>query len=460
MAQDMGGASKRNDRLSQLEVGSWSENDVGDWLHVLSEEQDWSEASSVLREASGKARSMRVSGDILQKMSVDAWEDLGIKSRLLQARLANRLSGDAIDMSHTSVRTTKGIRLGVTINVTAVSAISLVDQTFDCRFVLRCRTLNIASEENKDAPIRTLLGEPITTDNWEPRIHFLNLREARNWRFHAQLTKDGEIEFKYTIEGAFSEPYELKSFPFDVQALTLKMTSSIPCEVMQGSGPPKEILSFSELPSATSVVQVSNFGASNTYELSSRVKCTPGKTSAKQSTTGTVRPTFYMKMKVKRMASTYMWNFILPLFLIVLMTFSAWGIEVGEVGERLSVSLTMVLTAIAMKLQVSDKLPTIYYTTFIDQYVTASFFCIFCVVAQNALIGLVEDEEERQTLDGICFQTMLGAFLLGNFFFMLYAAWIRRQMNFKLNAQFAETSASGQLSGSEYVALTGHGCFS
>jgi len=226
MAQD-----ERNSRLSQLEVGSWSENDVGDWLQKVSEEQEWSEASSVLRGASSKARSMRVSGAILQKMSAEAWEDLGIKSRLLQVRLSSRLGSDAIDMSHTSVRTTKGIRLGVTINVTAVSAISLVDQTFDCRFVLRCRTLNICSEENKDDPIRTLLGEPLTADNWEPRIHFMNSLDARTWRFHGKPTKQGEIEFKYTIEGTFSEPYELSQFPFDVQSLMLKMTSSIPCEV-------------------------------------------------------------------------------------------------------------------------------------------------------------------------------------------------------------------------------------
>jgi len=153
------------------------------------------------------------------------------------------------------------------------------------------------------------------------------------------------------------------------------------------------------------------------------------------------------------MSSTYMWNFILPLFLIVLMTFSAWGIEAGEVGDRLSVSVTMVLTAIAMKLQVSDKLPTIYYTTFIDQYVTAAFFCIFFIVAENALIGLVEDEDERKSIDSTCFVVLLGSFLLGNVFFMLYAVCIRRQINYRLNSQFAETSVS-QVSGNDYMALS------
>jgi hypothetical protein len=257
------------------------------------------------------------------------------------------------------------------------------------------------------------------------------------------MVGEGEIEFKYTVEGTFSEPYELQEFPFDVQTLTLRMSSSIPCEIRQDNGKMKHILSFEQLPRTTSVVQVKNFGVSNLYHLSSPVALTPSKTDVSESTSGTVRPVLDLQMTVRRKSMNYIWNFILPLFLIVLMTFSVWAIEVGEIGDRLGVSVTMVLTAIAMKLQVSDKLPSISYTTFIDQYVTTSFVFIFLIVAENAMIMLV-DEEERENVDSMCFWIILGVFLLGNLIFLGRGTWIQLQSSRRMNSDVASVAADGK----------------
>lgn len=65
--------------------------------------------------------------------------------------------------------------------------------------------------------------------------------------------------------------------------------------------------------------------------------------------------------------------------------------DIGHAGS----SLTMVLTAVAFKLQIADSLPKLSYPTLIDWYVLASFFFIFSVVVQNVLMGLAQNEQDE-----------------------------------------------------------------
>eukprot|EP00966_Prymnesium_polylepis_P031281 727382-Prymnesium_polylepis.3 len=97
------------------------------------------------------------------------------------------------------------MRVGVAINVLSVHNIDTVMQTFDVEFVLRCRTLNASA-------LRTIEGEPVRTDNWEPRIRFMNQLDTRKWQMR-KSPKDGEIDYKYSIAATFSELFEMRSFP-------------------------------------------------------------------------------------------------------------------------------------------------------------------------------------------------------------------------------------------------------
>eukprot|EP00961_Rhodomonas_salina_P297406 3937205-Rhodomonas_salina.1 len=52
---------------------------------------------------------------------------------------------------------------------------------------------------------------------------------------------------------------------------------------------------------------------------------------------GTVRPKLAIRMKVRRRSGAYVWNVILPLMLIDLMTLGTFAVPYTDVADRLSV---------------------------------------------------------------------------------------------------------------------------
>lgn len=64
----------------------------------------------------------------------------------------------------------------------------------------------------------------------------------------------------------------------------------------------------------------------------------------------------------------------LPNFLLSVLVFTSWAIPAEELADRLSVTLTLVLTSVAFKYMVAQELPKISYLTLLDKYILMSFF--------------------------------------------------------------------------------------
>ena len=61
---------------------------------------------------------------------------------------------------------------------------------------------------------------------------------------------------------------------------------------------------------------------------------------------------------VRRRWSYQFWNIYIPICLLTTMTFASFLIPVGDVADRLSVTLTLVLTSVAFKYVVAQELST------------------------------------------------------------------------------------------------------
>jgi hypothetical protein len=422
-AKVAGLSEEQEKRLEQLPVMYWSTSDVTNWMNSLAGQ--WEDHSAQLSKASAAMTTFNISGKELALFESASWDSVGATDAILQTRLRTKLGECETPEAYSkkSARLTSPVRLGVAINVLNISGIDTVAQTFDCEFVLRCRTLNIQRDS-----IKTVTGESVNSQNWEPRIRFMNLLSTTKWNFNSTLAKNGELHLKYTVAGTFAEAYELERFPFDRQGLTIAMSSSIPYEVETDQGP-KRILSFEEMPRSISskpfVVQTDNFQASNVYCLEPTVKFESSHTAREASTTGTTRPLLKFEMSVKRYAGSYVWNIILPLMLITLMSLGAFAVPFEDVADRLSVSMTMVLTAVAFKLQISQDIPKVHSPTTLDWYVLASFFVIFAVVAENVFIGLLLSDmdispDQLESLDVMTRSVMFVVYVLVNIGFVIW----------------------------------------
>jgi hypothetical protein len=57
------------------------------------------------------------------------------------------------------------------------------------------------------------------------------------------------------------------------------------------------------------------------------------------------------------------------MFLIIIANVSAFACSVGDTGDRLAISTTMFLAAVAYQVYVGSLLPKLSYMTFVDNYI-------------------------------------------------------------------------------------------
>ena len=108
---------------------------------------------------------------------------------------------------------------------------------------------------------------------------------------------------------------------------------------------------------------------------------------------------------------------MLPMFMLVVMSASSFFIEAKEIQDRLSASLTLVLTAVAYKYNVVQTVPPIGHLTWLDKYNIMCFFFLFLVVAENCAA------KKFPSLEPWFIGILVGGFTLSILWFALWA-WL------------------------------------
>jgi hypothetical protein len=79
-----------------------------------------------------------------------------------------------------------------------------------------------------------------------------------------------------------------------------------------------------------------------------------------------------MLILVERKSTSYEWTFGLTTYLIVLLNGTVTGISIDDFSDRMSVSLTLLLTLVAQKFVSSQSVPSVDYNTLLDWYCNAA----------------------------------------------------------------------------------------
>jgi hypothetical protein len=78
---------------------------------------------------------------------------------------------------------------------------------------------------------------------------------------------------------------------------------------------------------------------------------------------------------------------VVPLILIVLLSFSVFWMDRSSLGDRISVSFIGILTAVTYQLVMSEIQPRISYVTFMNGFLNISFFLMCATVVINLVVG-------------------------------------------------------------------------
>jgi len=114
-----------------------------------------------------------------------------------------------------------------------------------------------------------------------------------------------------------------------------------------------------------------------------------------------------VRLQVARRPQYYVNNIVGIITMLSLLGFLAFFLPVGDLGDRINLILTLLLTAVAFKFVVAESIPRLGYQTHIDSFVLYNMFFLFSVSQNTRCHPLHECEATARTFSRSPFLTPL-----------------------------------------------------
>ena len=183
-----------------------------------------------------------------------------------------------------------------------------------------------------------------------------------------------------------NEAFEIHQFPFDRQVLKCEIYSSN-CKLTQWD---KAIPLYPMAPDDC------EFGVAYSFDnwVLSDVMVTFG-------SAGEDGPwSMACSILAARVPEYYLFNIVGILFLIVMFAASVYAIPISDFSSRVSVNITLLLTAVAFKFVTNTWVPQVSYLTLLDKYTMIAIFMLMVQVLENFIVALRSDHENVDDHDG------------------------------------------------------------
>jgi len=205
------------------------------------------------------------------------------------------------------------------------------------------------------------------TEVWHPRLQLFNQQQV--WKTFpdvAEISPRGDAVYRQRVWGSFSQPLELRDFPFDQQIFEIQLIATdyggdmVDLIVDPRSG----IADRFSLPDWNIIH----------WEVVSRpINAIPGDEK-------TAAVTF--SFEGTRRIGYFIGKVIVPLILIVAMSWVVFWIDPKESGSQIGVAITAMLTLIAYRFAIGSNLPMVEYMTRLDLFILGSSILIFASLVQ------------------------------------------------------------------------------
>ena len=247
----------------------------------------------------------------------------------------------------------------VAVFVLDVDEVSNVSQSFDANVYVELHWQDSRLAHDKPNKITLTLN-----DVWHPRIQFIN--QQKIWPTlpeMVEITPDGEVVYQQRVWGAFSQPLELENFPFDKQVFTVQLGSA--------GYSPEEVKLVPDQGSRTGIAD--QFSLADWDILGWKVDIAPFAPSIGEEAYAGLS----LSIEAKRRYGYFIIKVIIPLFLIVMMSWVVFWIDPKESGTQISVSITTMLTLIAYRFAVGNDIPKVSYLSRLDYFILGATFLVF-----------------------------------------------------------------------------------
>ncbi len=207
---------------------------------------------------------------------------------------------------------------------------------------------------------------------WNPRLLITNKQRAfKSLPDIVEVTPEGRVNYRQRMTGLFSQTLRLNEFPFDRHTFRIQLAAA---------GYSDDELQFvasadgAESGMAT-VLSLADWDIVDWRAEPRAYEPVPGRALAG----------FVFEFEARRLPGYYIWKVLLPLVLIVMMSWAAFWIDPSNAGSQIGVATSSMLTLIAYRFMLGNLVPKLPYMTRLDYFILASTVIVFFTLVQVVL---------------------------------------------------------------------------
>lgn len=267
------------------------------------------------------------------------------------------------------------IKIEVGVNMIDLMEIDDISQTMTADFAVSQRWVDprLAHLEGCEIPL---------TDIWTPDLTIINSgRKFRNRPKKAVIGPGGQVSYLQRYSGTFATYHKLNHFPFDDQVFRVSLFSP------EWSEKDVQLIADSKETGMEDRLNISDWTINSVEGVIDRQQF---------KSSGTSHSLFDFIISAHRIRGYYIWKVILPLCLIVAMSWCVFWINPAQYGPQIGLSATSMLTLIAFIFATTNMVPRLGYLTLLDRFIVGSTILVFLALVESlAAVYLVSRDKER-----------------------------------------------------------------
>jgi hypothetical protein len=239
------------------------------------------------------------------------------------------------------------------------------------------------------------------SEHWQPNLEFMQNREIKNESDNQlSVAPDGTAVNVQHVWATISTPFDLRKFPFDRHVLPISIESF--------SFDAKK-LAFVMEKEAVTTGHLRITDGWQLKEIRSRID------EHHYPEENTKYSRFTGELVVHRDSGYYLWKIVLPLVLIIAMSWAVFWMDPEELEARMGLAVTSMLAVVAFNFAIADTLPKISYVTRMDVFIVLGYVFIFGAFIENLITHILNRKDKYDDavkLDERCQKILPGLFAL------------------------------------------------
>ncbi len=261
-----------------------------------------------------------------------------------------------------------------------------------------------------DARLSQFQGCKIALDKvWSPSLVFVNSGRLITSRpREVSIGPGGQVRYLQRYYGALTSFHNLRDFPFDEHRLVVSL---FPIDSPENE---VRLVVDETFTGRRDLLNISDWEVQAVKGVIGRVKL---------AAYDKIHSRYDFEITVHRITNYYVWKVILPICLIIAMSWAVFWISPTQSDTQIGLSATSMLTMIAFIFATTNMVPELSYFTRLDLFIIGSTILVFLALVQSVFTSFLVARDRKEVsfrLDRVCrfafplaFTVFMGVVFLG-----------------------------------------------